>query len=302
MGTVAFAIGFVTFILALVISMAIKAYQTRGKASCPVHWPHHEPGCSHCRRAEDERGEERERPAALPKDVQDIPPPAMKNRAAIEHLIEQVGEERFAVARDWAWRTAATTGHGWPEEPDAASETWHELVAPIWYPEGEPPPWVERLRLLFLLYREVPCYAVLSESWPFSSQWDAAARKLFWTEYRALLSDPDDRLAEPVAYTLWCQYFEGSETVADAWAEMARPSELSERGMQRLLESCGPVPFELKKTLYNTLLEEPHWWKWIRLSLMHSENDFFGDYDPVEAEVILAEIERRTTYWASWRG
>jgi hypothetical protein len=153
----------------------------------------------------------------------------------LQDLIDHVGEPMFEEARRWAWQTAAGTGIGVSPWPNKVNDVPHELEDLIWL-RGDGT-WLERVALAFELYRTMPCYANLMYIQHHHNDWNDDARRLFWNEYRSLVGDPDDRLADPVAYSLWCDYFEDPEIVEEAWQEIARRAELSERGLQRVLDA-----------------------------------------------------------------
>lgn len=215
----------------------------------------------------------------------------------LHELVEAVGEDRFARACEWAWATAAGTGRSstydadskWPTE---VTDVPHELEDLVW-DQGS---WTERLELAFALYREMPCYATLMYMRHHFSEWDDEAMKRFWDEYRSLLSQDDDRLADPVSYSLWCNYFEDPASVEAAWSALTPPGPLFERGMQRVLEVSGPVPYELKAPLYDRLVGDRRWHPFIFRSLMASAFDAFGQIDAKAARKVLARLSlARTT-------
>jgi hypothetical protein len=213
--------------------------------------------------------------------------------AALRDLIARVGEERFRRACEWAWATAAGTGRsrgddrgaGWPNDiPDVP----HDLSDPIW--EGGEESWIERVALAFELYREMPCYATLMYMRHSFFEWDEVARQRFWDEYRSLLSDDDDRLADPISYSLWCDYFEDPASVEEAWTAVASPGAVSERGLERLLDVSGPVPYELKAPVYERLVGSTHWHPFIFRSLLYSAFDFYGQIDAKTARQLLGRL------------
>jgi hypothetical protein len=212
----------------------------------------------------------------------------------LQELIDHVGEPLFEQARRWAWETAAGTGtsrdatreNQWPAD---VADVPHELEDLVWS-RGDAP-WVDRVALAFELYREMPCYANLMYVQHHLSEWDEDATRLFWNEYRSLVSDPDGRLADPIAYSLWCDYFEDTTTVKAAWQEIARPDELSELGLERVLDVAGPVPFHLKVALYMQLVVDKRWHLPIFRSLLHSGFDVCGDLDADAARDLLARLD-----------
>ena len=211
----------------------------------------------------------------------------------LRDVMAVVGAERYEQAREWAWATAAGTGRTGADDPDAqwpsdVVDVPHDLPDAVW--EEGAAAWSERVALVFALYRDMPCYATLMYTRHYFREWDDAARRLFWHEYRALLSDDDDRLADPVAYSLWCDYFEDPATVGEAWRELAAPGALTDVGLRRLLEVSGPVPYALKVPLYERLLAESRWHPHIFTSLMYSAFDVSGQVDAKAAERLLHKL------------
>lgn len=218
--------------------------------------------------------------------------------ADIRDLIASVGEERFRRACEWAWATAAGTGRSGEEDLDArwprdVVDVPHDLADAVWE-EGEAS-WMERVALAFELYREVPCYATLMYMRHYFSDWDPAARRRFWDEYRALLSDEDDRLADPIAYSVWCDYFEDPASVEEAWTAVASPGAVSERGLRRVLDVSGPVPYDLKVPVYERLVGSTHWHPFIFRSLLYSAFDVYGQIDARAARKLLDKLSLSKT-------
>lgn len=210
-------------------------------------------------------------------------------------LADHVGGLLFEDACRWAWRTAAGTG-----KSGAAVERWPDRVADVPHELGElvwwrgTAPWSERVALALALYRQMPCYANTTDAHSLA-EWDGETRRGFWAEYRRLISDEDDRLADPITYALWCGYFEDSATVEEAWCELAQPALLTTRGLERLLDRAGPVPYRLKAPLYEQLVADRRWHTAIFRSLLYSGFDFFGDLDPKAARLLLGRLELADT-------
>jgi len=137
----------------------------------------------------------------------------------------------------------------------------------------------------------MPCYSLLPEFWSSYRELDVAAQSLLWTEFRSLLSDPDDRLADPVAYSMWCDFFESADTVSDAWRNLMNPGGLTDRGLERVLIMSGPVPYAQKSALYERLLPNTRWHYFIFRSLLHSTFDLYGAVVLDDARRILDTLE-----------
>ncbi len=208
-------------------------------------------------------------------------------------VVAFVGEARFSDACEWAWKTAAGTGlrsQGRVEWPDGLNEVPHDAEEMVW--TGERPA-LDEAALAFALYRRMPCYANLMYIRAALSDGSRGepAKAFFWREYRDLVSDPDDRLADPVAYSLWCDYYENPDEVREAWTETAFHPKTSQRGLERILNHSGPVPFPFKASLYEQLIAEPRWHPFIFTSLFNSRFDYFGKIDIEAARHFLSRLQ-----------
>jgi hypothetical protein len=211
----------------------------------------------------------------------------------IKDLVAAVGEHRFRRACGWASRYAAgifppaqTVFESIDKWPTDVTDVPHELSDLVWESKGS---WLARVELAFQLYRAMPCYATLMYGKNHFSEWDGSTKKYFWDQYRSLLSDADDRLGDPVAYSLWCDYFEDPDTVEEAWAALASPHVLSERGLERILEVSGPVPYAFKAELCGRL-ENTRWHPFIFRSLHRSAFDVCGQIDANAAREVLSTL------------
>jgi hypothetical protein len=79
--------------------------------------------------------------------------------------------------------------------------------------------------------------------------------------------------------------------VEEAWQEIARPTELGERGVERVLDAAGPVPFRLKVSLYERLVSDRRWHLPIFRSLLHSGFDYYGDLDIDATRDLLPRLD-----------
>src|SRR5215218_9181989 len=69
------------------------------------------------------------------------------------------------------------------------------------------------------------------------------------------------------------------------------PQELSEQGLERVLDSAGPVPFRLKVSLYEQLAADQSWHLPIFRSLLHSGFDYYGDLDVAATRDLLPRLD-----------
>ena len=82
---------------------------------------------------------------------------------------------------------------------------------------------IEKLHLWADIYDDIPSYTLLAHfvihRWPSlrSDPAKAEIRQAFWTQVKKWMSGPDDALAGPIGYALWCDYFEFPEDVEGAW-------------------------------------------------------------------------------------
>jgi hypothetical protein len=112
---------------------------------------------------------------------------------------------------------------------------------------------------------------------------------LLWREYRDLLATDDDRLADPVAYSLWVDFFEDPETVGEAWRELTLDED--ERRLTRLLSVSGPVPWSLKAPLFERLAPDRRWHEPIVRALGGVAFDVYGDIDEHSAANLLSQLD-----------
>jgi hypothetical protein len=104
-----------------------------------------------------------------------------------------------------------------------------------------------------------------------------------------------DRLADPIAYSLWCDYFEDPASVEEAWTAVAAPGAVSARGLQRVLNVSGPVPYDLKVPIYERLVGSTHWHPFIFRSLLYSAFDVYGQIDARAARKLLDKLSLSKT-------
>ncbi|MEA2195334.1 MAG: hypothetical protein QOG42_1768, partial [Solirubrobacteraceae bacterium] len=143
----------------------------------------------------------------------------------------------------------------------------------------------ERLAMGLRLYREMPCYANTIALHGFYGEFAHADRERLWDAYRSALADEDDRLADPVSYSLWVDFFEDPATVEEAWRQTTRRDvDPWGRRLARVLEIAGPVPWALKEELFAALAAEPRWHPAILRAIAGSAFDAFGALGPSAGE------------------
>jgi hypothetical protein len=190
-----------------------------------------------------------------------------------EELVELVGPDRYRAACERAWNGPAD--EMWPDD---LADVPHD-IADLW--DLDELPLAERLALALRAFREMPCYANAMYVKHAHDDLGPAERAMLWDAYRAALDSDREPLAAAAEYSLWVDFFEDPSTVEEAWREMTR--EPSERRLERLLESAGPVPWKLKEPLFEQLFRNPRWHPFIRAALAASANDVYGQDDPEAA-------------------
>ena len=198
----------------------------------------------------------------------------LRPRVTYDEIVERVGQQRYRAACECAWQSRF--GDEWPDGLDMVP---HDL-ADLW--NDEMTSLAARLALALRVYREMPCYANTMDAMHFFDEYGPAEKRMLWDAYRDALDSPDDRLAEPVAYSLWVDYFEKWDTVEEAWHEMLL--EPTDRRLERLLHASGPVPWKLKEPLFERLADAPRGRPFIRQALDAAESDVYGQTDPTAAE------------------
>ena len=197
-----------------------------------------------------------------------------------DELAAKVGPQRYREACERAWQTAAGTGRcagqrSWPGDlqavPPEFEEAWWRGDAPIG----------ERLQMALRLYAEMPCYANTLALHAFQHEFGEPQRRALWDAYRAWLSCDDDRLADPIAHSLWVDFFEDEATVEEAWREVTRTDVVPwERRVARVLQVAGPVPWHCKAALLHELAGDPRHHHAVFAALAGSAFDLLGTLGP----------------------
>jgi hypothetical protein len=140
------------------------------------------------------------------------------------------------------------------------------------------------------LYREMPAYALLQQLFitRVYRDLDLDARHLFWDFAREMLSAEDAALADPVAYCMWCDFFEDPERVEEAWKMLTIGA--NDRLLKRISLVSGPVPFSMKRALYEQKAYNKHWHHLIYQGLLYSAFDVYGKIDRVAARRLLDRL------------
>jgi hypothetical protein len=166
------------------------------------------------------------------------------------------------------------------------SDTPHTIQNLIWYQDNGLSD-TERVRLMFGVYRDIPCYALVMAFGYDRRSSDAIS--VFWHEVRHILSHPDEALAAPLTYMLWCDFFEAPDRCAVAWQSLY-DSQSNDYLLTRLLDCAGPVPYAWKAELYQQKLPDQSWHMRIYENIRASYYDVYRDIDKDHAGTLLAQL------------
>lgn len=205
-----------------------------------------------------------------------------------QDIIAHITPEIYAIECDDAWRAAPFTG-GNDASQFYTSDTPFTINRLIWDTDNGLND-SQKIDLVFAVYRDLPCYTLLSEV--FIHQYrdlSADVQAIYWQHIAVLLAQPEIALAEPIVYTLAVDFFEDRELCSQVWERLTSVHE-PEQFMVRFLEASAAVPFALKEQLYQQLLANPRMHQAIYTSLRASYYSLYGDIDKVQARSILGQL------------
>lgn len=110
-----------------------------------------------------------------------------------------------------------------------------------------------------------------------------------WRKFVQYLSD-EAYYADPVGYVLWVDFFEDPKTVRETWHGLVSHNRKKE-SLRKLIESAGPVPFDLKEPVYRAMLKDQVNHPAILRSLLASAYDVYGQIDNRKARHIAAKLK-----------
>ena len=204
----------------------------------------------------------------------------------MHEIIATIGKEKFDTACAEAKKAAPGTGNTLGKDNFKSDDIPHEISEIIWDETGDT---LAKLELAFRFYEAMPCFGYLMYFSMNYSKFSRESKDYFWSQYKKYLSG-DDTLAAPVAYSLWCDFFEDPGTVQEAWDNLT--SDFSNAALfRRVLVASGPVPFPLKENLYQKLLPQEMWHPAIFRSLLHSQFDVYGSMDQKSGLAILKQLK-----------
>lgn len=167
----------------------------------------------------------------------------------------------------------------------------HEISDLIWYSEERDFSDENKMKLIFDVYRDMPCYAILWEiSARYEDQLSRNVQEAMLRQVHYFLSQEDDALAMPIAYLLSVDFFGYNEQCRLIWNDLLRGN-INDHLLRRLLAISGPVPFDLKKFVYLRLVHHRAWHKDIYYSLLHSPIQIYTQIEKEKAKRILEKLD-----------
>lgn len=150
----------------------------------------------------------------------------------------------------------------------------------------------EALRDIWLhLTQDLPCYATWMYVYHLHKyHLDAKQRGPVFIHMRQLLSSSQTSLWKELCYSLWVDFFEDKETVTETWNALT-PETLDTTSLERLLPFTGPVPYDLKRTLYHTLVIDKKFHTSLFEALNASAFDVYGQIDKADALQLLDPLK-----------
>jgi hypothetical protein len=217
--------------------------------------------------------------AHLQKKLENI---ALVDKKAV---IAAIGDEKYQAACKAARKTAPGTGSQM-KAADLDYDILFKIEECIWESGLID---AQKVDLTFQVYRDMPCYHFIANMTMWLDEFSLEARSVFWEQVRAFLSQEDEALADPVAYSMWCDLFEDHGHTKEAWRELTR--EDANDLLQRVLIASGPIPFTMKEPLYARLIGDQKWHYYLYRSLLHSKFDILGTINTGKAKILLDQLD-----------
>lgn len=208
----------------------------------------------------------------------------------LSQLKSKVGEDVYLQACREAWESAPDTGSLQQWEARKPTPAFDLVLSEIGFNACDAESDVACVSFFTDLYREMPAYGLLHQLFIARAygDLDLDARRLFWSFAREMLSGEAAALADPVAYYMWCHFFE-DQWVEEAWKALTLGA--PDRLIERILLVSGPVPFSIKRDLYQQKIGNKRWHYFIYRGLLHSAFDVYGKIDRAEARRLIGRLK-----------
>jgi hypothetical protein len=191
-------------------------------------------------------------------------------------IINIIGQESYRDACEYARQNIQRT----------SPELSHQIRELIWDSDAS---WSKKLELFFDIYDDMPTYGYVMDVAMNYHEFSSTDKKMWWSMARDRLASGDYATEQPVAYSLWCDFFEDPNTVEESWAEVSNET-VPESVLRIALLQSGPVPYQLKRQVYDRLLPNSDWHNLIFHSLTCSAFDAYGQIDSHDASKLLSQL------------
>jgi hypothetical protein len=199
-------------------------------------------------------------------------------------LIAHIGPERWLAACSLCTLDASRTDYG--EGPSKAeSDVPHELADLIWQQESL----LASIGLFFSIYDDMPSYGHVMYVSHHYDRFGQRERRSWWEGVRERIGHRVLALANPLVYSLWCDYFEDAERVREAWSVVTSPPRTLLMN-QRVLAASGPVPYPLKRAAYVKALRNASLHPALLRGLRGSAFDVYGQIDTAHALRVFQQL------------
>ena len=197
-----------------------------------------------------------------------------------------IGPHRYNEAAQLAKETAADTGKAMPPEHPILWKLPQEIGDILW---DQAISTNQKIEEVVAVYWEIPCYGLLNYVGDLFESLDDEERAHLWAKCITILDAENRLFARPMEYFLWCDFFERGDRAEEAWEALVTP-ETPHQALQSILLVSGPVPFDLKHSVYERLLTNPEWHHWIFLSILHSYSEEHGQFEEEPGKRILEQL------------
>ena len=152
---------------------------------------------------------------------------------------------------------------------------------------------IDKITMSLNLYDIQPTYHVLATMWLnyySTSIVTYETTDIILKKYFDELSDPKKDLADSMEYSLYFDIFEDPDRNEHAW-NFFLGQKPNEHLLKIILRNSGPVPYQLKQTLYDNLIHLKNFHIDIYRSIRHSCFDYCGLVDKQQALKTLNKLD-----------
>lgn len=189
------------------------------------------------------------------------------------HLRLQARDFEVPEGRDWRIINGICTG--------VIDNEWEDIT-----PEHQ-------IKRLFDVLDIWPTYSAatnIHELYVVTVQHDTSLSGWLWARLLTYLTPEDSPQRKAIEYVLWVDFLEDLPSNEKAWFGLldANPNKYA---LERLLTLSGPVPYHMKKPLYERLFQQPENHGILAEAIAHSVQDYFGSIDRKDARRYVSELQ-----------